>query len=190
MLFLNLNYLKLFKIFFFLYGPVVRFSVQHHSLGSVNCCYRPSFLGLNSPKSDEKTFTHSRYLIIEESLYGEELVGLLLHQTQVGHNIGVTDGVLHVTLHFRDNAAHSCENQTRLFPTLYYISAYSLATSLGTHAGSSLSHCCICVMISTGHARPVLTASSTLLKTAARFSKSSVCNSASFCRASMSLSEA
>lgn len=31
------------------------------------------------------------YFRIEESLYGEKLVGLLFHQTQVGHDVVLTD---------------------------------------------------------------------------------------------------
>ncbi len=30
------------------------------------------------------------YFRIEESLYGEQLIGLLLHQTQVGHDVVLT----------------------------------------------------------------------------------------------------
>lgn len=58
------------------------------------------------------------YFRIEESLYGEQLVGLLFHQTHVGHDVVLSDPrrgaqcILYhraIALHFREDAVHSCE---------------------------------------------------------------------------------
>lgn len=58
------------------------------------------------------------YFRSEKSLYGEQLVGPLFHQTHVGHDVVVSDPcggaqcVLYhraVTLQFRKDAVHSCE---------------------------------------------------------------------------------
>lgn len=58
------------------------------------------------------------YFRIEKSLYGEQLVGLLFQQSKVGHDVILGDPcrgaqciLCHraVTLHLREDAAHSCE---------------------------------------------------------------------------------
>ena len=62
------------------------------------------------------------YLRIEESLYGEQLISLLLQQTQIGHDVVLTDPcggaqrVLDhraVTLHCGEGAFHPCGTRER-----------------------------------------------------------------------------
>lgn len=58
------------------------------------------------------------YFIIKVSLYGEQLIGLVFHQPQVGHDVVLSDPCRRaqcapyrwaVPLHFREDAVHACE---------------------------------------------------------------------------------
>lgn len=72
------------------------------------------------------------YFRIEESLYGEQLIGLLFHKTQIGHDVVLTNpcrGAQHVfyygaiPLYFREDAVYTCgttESKTQDYPDCLY----------------------------------------------------------------------
>lgn len=71
-----------------------------------------------------KTTFSCVYFRIEEGLYAEQLGGLVLSQTQVGHDVVLSEpqgGIQRVLfgravpLHFRENTGYNCEREEIYF---------------------------------------------------------------------------